>query len=183
MRSTRSVRVLAVLALSLGLLACGGGDDDDDGDGSGTTDAAVDGASSPDASPDAATLTGLGQACVPAMQGADCPASAPGCLSSQGAATGFCTKLCVQTVTFMTDAQNQPGPFTPDPATQDAMCTAIFTGAVGTAECSVPVNITPALPLQPNTNYTASFACGIACGAGNACPGSLTCNTQIMQCR
>ncbi len=117
------------------------------------------------------------------MMGADCPANANGCLSTQGASTGYCTKLCVASATFMTNAQSQPGPSTPLPSTQDAMCTAIFSGTTGTAACLVPVNVMPMPPLQPNTNYTAAFACGIRCGAGNTCPGSLTCNMQLMECR
>ena len=87
--------------------------------------------------------------------------------------------------TFMTHGANLPvrGPFTPSPAAQDKMCTAIYSATVGTGACNTPVKFMPATPLQPNTNYTVLMVCGITCGAGNACAGGLTCNTADMSCR
>ncbi len=176
MRSKFFVHVLAAVSLTLGACGGGGGDDDD-----GTAiDSSIDSPSA-DAGIDGSTaLTGLGQPCVAAMQGADCPANANGCLTFTANATmGVCTKVCVQSATFMTNAQNQPGPLTPDPAAQNAMCTAIYTGTVGTAVCAVPVNRTPTGALAPNTTYTVVVTCGIQCGTGNTCPGNLTCNTGL----
>ncbi len=179
----RSMRLAGVLFLSLaftGLAGCGGDDGDD---GGGQVDAPETDAPSVDAAIDAAPLMGLGQLCQPSMQGADCPQNAPGCLTfAAGATMGICTNICVQSATFMTNAQSQPGPLTPDPSTQNAVCTGIYTGSVGTAACSVPVNQQPAGALQPNTNYTVAVVCGIQCGAGNACPTGLTCNTQLNTC-
>jgi len=170
--------VLFVLLASFVLVACG-----DDG-----------GSTAPDAqifmdapAPDAPTaLVGLGQRCVPAMQGADCPANANGCLSFMpGATVGICTKLCVGPPpgTFTTNAQSQPGALNPAPATQNAMCPPIYTGTIGTAECNTLVNVMPAGALQPNTNYTFLAVCGIKCGAGNTCPAGLTCNAVAQACQ
>jgi hypothetical protein len=84
----------------------------------------------------------------------------------------------------MTDAQMVPGAFTPDPAAQDAMCAAAYTGTVGTGACTFPFDLMPQhIPLMANTTYTVKFGCGVQCGAGNTCPSGLTCVTQIMQCR
>jgi hypothetical protein len=179
MRSNRLVLSSILLFVGFAVPACGGGDD---GDGTGTIDAPIDSAGGGiDAAVDAAAgLMGLGQPCVVAMQGADCPTTANGCLSfAQGATMGICTKICVNSATFMTNAQSQPGPLTPDPATQNAMCTAIYTGTVGTAVCAVPVNRMPAGALGPNMTYTVAVTCGIQCGSGNACPSGLTCNAQL----
>lgn len=133
-------------------------------------------------------LTGLGQKCVVAMMGADCPMNAPGCLSyTQGATMGICTNLCVMDGTFMTDAQSQvvPASFNPNPTTRDSVCAGIYTGdAKGVPSCSALTARTPAGALMASTTYTFSMACEIACGTGNTCPGGLTCNTDpnIMAC-
>src|SRR5262245_28674825 len=99
MRLTRSA--LFVVLTTLALVACG-----DDGGSSGTPDAKV----FMDA-PTPAALMGLGQRCVAAMQGADCPASANGCLTfAAGATMGICTKACQPNTMFTTNAQSVPGP-------------------------------------------------------------------------
>ncbi|HWU87297.1 MAG TPA: hypothetical protein VN253_08480 [Kofleriaceae bacterium] len=125
-------------------------------------------------------LMGLGQAC---SQGtASCPANAPLCILDP-AGKGFCTKQCVMNSMFTTDAQGKPGAFNPSPSTQDAMCTPIYTGGIGTARCAAAYDLMPADPqLQPNKTYTIQWGCAIQCGAGNSCPAGLTCNTQVMLC-
>ena len=173
-------------ATTLSLAACGGGDDGGGGGGGDDAPDANDQVVVPDANEPVA-LMGLGQRCVPAMQNADCPATAPACLSAGAAATtGICSKVCVASSTFMTNGATPPvpGAFNPDPTTQNGQCTAIFTGTAGTAACNTPANLTPAHnPLMANTTYTVLFACGIQCGAGNTCPGDLTCNTASMSCQ
>jgi hypothetical protein len=174
MRSLCSI--MFVLLSSIALVACG-----DDGGSSGPDAKVFQDAPTPDAP---VGLTGLGKRCVVAMQGADCPMAAPGCLSfAAGATMGICTNVCQMNTTFTTNAQSVPGPLTPDPALQNGKCTAIYSATVGTAACDTPVNITPAPPFQPNTNYTTLMVCGITCGAGNTCAGGLTCNTADMSCR
>ncbi|MEO8703381.1 MAG: hypothetical protein ABI867_25260 [Kofleriaceae bacterium] len=173
MRIRPSMMFFAVVLFAV---ACGGGgrsgDDDDD-----DVDAAVDGSGG-------GTLTGLGQKCVVAMQGADCPANAPGCLSGPGAANGICTNVCVNSASFMTNAQAQIGTITPDPAASNGTCTGIFTGTVGTAACTTLVNIAPAdNPLVANKAYTALVVCDIICGAGGTCDTGLTCDTASMRCK
>ncbi len=180
-----SIILFSILAAStLTLAGCGGsGDGGDDTGGDDTADVDAN-TGMPDAM-ESTALMGLGQRCVPAMMGADCPASANGCLSAAGETTGICTKACVASATFMTNGATPPvpGPLTPDPSAQNGMCTAIFTGDVGTASCNTPVNLMPAHnPLMANTTYTVLVACGITCGAGNACPGDLTCDTTTMSC-
>jgi hypothetical protein len=164
------------------IVACGGG-------GSGKTpDAAV----QVDAAIDApASITGIGQPCVVAMQGADCPAGTDGCLSGGTATMGICTKLCVGPTppgTFKTDAQAAipippaAGAPAPDPATKNSVCSGAYTGTVGTSACDTFVNVMPAPPLVANTNYTFLAACTVTCGAGNTCPSPLTCNATDMSC-
>ena len=139
----------------------------------------IDAPSSHDAPP--AALMGLGQKCVPAMQGADCPTTANGCLVAPNAPMGFCTKLCLAQGTFMTNAQGAPGAPNPDPTAQSSMCTAIYTGSIGTATCDAFVNLMPMAtnPLHPNTSYTFAAACQITCGAGSTCPAGFTCSTAM----
>ena len=171
MRLTRP-SLLFVFVASLAVIACG-----DDG-GSTQPDAQQ----QMDAMP--GTLMGLGQKCVVAMAGADCPANAPGCLSfGGGAAMGICTPRCVNNGTMMTNAQSQIMTVTPDPfgPAQAGVCTAAFTGTVGTAACTNLIGgfMPPHNPLQANTQYTmVRFVCGIACAAGNTCPGGLTCTNN-----
>jgi hypothetical protein len=125
------------------------------------------------------TLTGLGQKCGTGMPA--CPANAPGCLTSGAGAVGFCSAICHAGAMFKTDAAKTPGMFT-DTTADNPKCAAIFTGTVGTAECTEIVNVKPAPPLVANTTYTFDAACGIVCGAGNTCPGGLTCDTTTMLC-
>jgi hypothetical protein len=169
MRSTRLV-LSFVLTASFALVACSGDD------GGGTTPDSAPADSAP------AALMGLGQKCVPSMNGADCPMNARGCLSFvMGATMGICTALCVQNGTMMTNAQVEITA-TPDPTmpAQKAACTAIFTGTIGDARCGNLIDgYLPAhRPLQANTAYTmVNWACGIACGANNTCAGGLRCDS------
>lgn len=176
MRFTRLTILFVVLA-SFTVVACG-----DDG-GSSAPDAKIFLDASVDGPP--AALTGLGQRCGMGLPA--CPANAPGCVTfTQGATMGICTDSCVDAGTFMTNAQGQPGVPTPNPVMQDGMCTPIYTGSIGVAQCNTLVNIMPAPQggvFQPNTSYTFVAVCGIACGAGNTCPGGLTCNTAAMRCQ
>ena len=174
---------LVGLSVSL-LVACGGGKDGDDDNNPATVDAPP---PLVDAPPPASEITGIGQVCNPAMMGADCPTTTSGCLSAQGGTKGICTKLCVGPTPlgkFKTDAMSIPDPATlnPNPMTKDSTCTGAYTGTVGSSACDQFVNITPAPPLMPNTNYTFMTACSVHCGTGNACPNPLTCNATTMTC-
>ena len=166
--------------LTLCVVGCGG----DDGGGVSVPDAAVKMDAAVDAPP--AGLTGLGQTCVVAMQGADCPTNAPGCLSyAQGATKGICTNLCVMNGSFMTDAQAMPvaASFNPNPTTKDATCVALYTGgAQGTPTCSALTRRVPTGNLAANTTYMFDMACEVSCGTGNTCPAGLTCDTNFMSC-
>ena len=167
MRSTRLSSLLFVLVASSAAVACGGGGGDDGGN---NPDAAP-----ADAAPDAApALTGLGQRCGQGLPA--CPAGFNGCLVQNQGAVGICSKTCVASLMFTTNANNPPGIMTinPVPTSQNAACQAVYTGTVGTGTCEALLNIMPAPPLQPNTNYTAAAACVVKAGAGNACPQGLT---------
>lgn len=160
------------VSMFLAVAACG-----DDGGSAGVDGGGV------DAAPDGpAALTGLGQKCVVAMQGADCPQTAPGCLSYvQGATMGVCTNICVKDGTFMTNNATPVGiaSFNPDPSTKNGDCAALYTGgSSGVPTCSALTARTPTGALVANTTYTFSMACEISCGAGNTCPAGLTCNTD-----
>ncbi|MDQ3367942.1 MAG: hypothetical protein M3680_21160 [Myxococcota bacterium] len=173
----RTLGLLVILA-SFAVTGCS-----DDGGSTPTPDAAI----VVDASPDApAALAGLGQTCVLSMMGADCPTNAPGCLGPfvMGGTVGICTNVCVSDGTFRTNAQSVPENVMPsDLTSQNAMCAGIYTGgASGTAACNIIFGRMPTGALMANTNYTFQMACGIACGTGNTCPSSLTCNTTSMRC-
>ena len=134
MRSCRLSKLYIVIACVAAAAAFGCGGDDDDGGGGGGVDASVSIDAPAQLDAPNAELTGLGQSCDPAMQGADCPAEANGCLTfGQGATAGICTKLCLQTGSFTTDAQSQPGPFDPDPATMNSVCTRSLTHVASSA--------------------------------------------------
>lgn len=170
MRLTRLSAFSFALA-ALALTACG----DDGGstrpDAKIFLDAPIDGP---------AALTGLGQRC---SASADCPASAPSCLT--GGAFGYCTKACVNQASLMTDAQSMivEASVTPPFAQwDDSICEAVYTGTAGSGSCEVIANLTPAPPLAPNTTYSFLVACGIACGANNECPTGFTCDTQFGSC-
>jgi hypothetical protein len=141
----------------------------------------ADAMTTPDAPP--AALMGLGQPCDPAAMPGTCPANF-GCLSSAGAAKGFCTTACEPNGTFMTDVNSVP---TPDPfialAAKDPACVAAYSGGPsGVAKCDVIVNLDPVPPLKPSTNYKFLGVCGIDCGPGNTCPGGLTCDAMSQVC-
>lgn len=181
MRLTRSTVLFLMLAASA-VVACGGNGGSTSPDAKVFMDAPM-----PDA-PGGGELTGLGKKCVPAMQGADCPQGTDGCLTfGAGATMGMCTKLCVGPTpagTFMTNAQAQIGTINPDPATRNSICSAAYTGTIGTSICGSLVNVMPAdNPLQANKNYTFLAACTIQCGAGNTCPTGYTCNAAAMRCQ
>jgi hypothetical protein len=162
--------VLAAGASTL-TLACGG--DDDSG---GMPDARVFLDAAPDAPP--AGLSGLGQSC---SQENPCPTNAPVCiqlgLPGGGTTNAFCTAICLENGTGMTNAQGQFAAGSITPAPNDAPCAAAFTGTVGTPACAVITSTTPMHnPLMANTQYTQIAAgCAIVCGAGNACPNGTTC--------
>jgi hypothetical protein len=152
---------------SASLVACG----DDGGGGTPTPDAPI---VVVDAAPDAPpALVGLG---VPCSQENPCMnQDAPLCLLVSPT-QGYCTKQCVMDGTFRTNQQGQPGNFNPNPTTQDAMCTPIYTGTVGQAQCAAPYNLRPAhQELMPNTNYTIDWACTITC-PDMQCPSGFACN-------
>jgi hypothetical protein len=125
-------------------------------------------------------LTGLGQACVPAMEGRDCPANTPACLSGQGDTLGICTNLCINNGTFMTNAESQPTNIQPaDFSTGNPTCEAIYTGGPsGIPSCSAIANVMPTGAFTPNTNYTFIVACQVECGTGDSCPAGLTCEVS-----
>jgi hypothetical protein len=172
----RSQLFVLVAAFAIG---CGGGGSSDKPDAPKPIDAA------PDAP---AMLTNLGKPCVLAMNGADCTGTANGCLGPfvMGGTMGFCTAVCVNNGTFMTNNANPPQPTNIQPAdltAQNAQCVGLYQGpAIGTPSCTpgsggILFNRMPTGALQPNTNYTYQVACGIGCGTGGACPAPLTCNT------
>lgn len=153
--------------------ACGGSDGDDP--------------------PDTGELVGLGQLCVVAMNGADCPENASGCLAVTEQ-MGICSPLCVTGGTFMTNATGGVigGSVMPNPADaeQVAICMSAFTGSIGTPRCTAIIRqgLEPPFPdtgrLDPDTTYTmASIACTIGCANDGACPGELRCNTALQQCQ
>lgn len=172
---------LSVTILSALVVGCGGGKG---GGGGGDDDVVIDAPDVPPPPDAPAALSGLGQVCQVAMQGADCPTTAPGCLQFDAAATtGICTNVCQMANSFMTDAQSQPKNL-PSGMANDGVCAGIYTGGTeGVPKCDIIVNLNPAdNPLKPNKTYTFDYVCGIDCGAGNTCPGGLTCDTTQMTC-
>ena len=124
-------------------------------------------------------LLGLGQACVLAMQGNDCPSQAMGCLGYPGNTTmGFCSPLCVTGGTMVSSAQGDLA-ITPDPeaAGPTATCTSAFVGRVGQVACTGVVLWSPQdAVLVPGKTYTdVGVACEIFCSADKKCPGALRC--------
>ncbi len=130
----------------------------------------------------AAAITGLGQACGTGKPA--CPTSAPQCLSTSSTAPGFCSLECHAAATVMTDASGNFGNPNTTPA-DTAKCTAIYSATPGTADCDVPVNLspTPTNPPQKSTTFTFDAYCGIDCGTGNTCPTGFTCDTAAMVCQ
>ena len=155
-----------LIGVCVALFACGGGSG---------------GSPPPDAPPDApAAVTGIGQACVPAMDGADCPAQAMGCLQySANATIGICTPLCVESGTMTVDATGNLT-VTPDPlgAGPSGICSTAYTAGIGESACTAVVGWSPADdPLVAGKTYSGvAVACEIYCSADNKCPGALTCN-------
>jgi len=162
MRSFKSVRVLAALALSFGLVACGGGDDD----GNNTViDAPASAIDAPAAAIDAPpATTGIGQACTGAGQG-NCAAGFT-CLTLQGGTGGWCSKTCTP------PTQQMP----------NDSCPTGYTGP-GIAACFLAVT--------PQGGGTAVNYCGVVCsdaaggqdycpGCTGTCPGALACTAPLM---
>lgn len=169
--------LLAVVALTFGLVGCGGsGSDDDDQQ---QIDAPGGGIDAPNQNIDAPMATGgLGQICNDQMA---CPSSAMLCLRfSAQAANGFCSLVCASGQMNMPNAQGQ---FPRPPATNDATCAAQFSGTVGTPICGVVLSNTLQPPVPSgqmpnmNTTYTYDAACIVTCGTGNTCPTGLTCQS------
>ncbi|MGE0867057.1 MAG: hypothetical protein AB7P03_00740 [Kofleriaceae bacterium] len=166
---------LCYFGLAVALAACGSSGGGGGGGGGGGDD--------DDETPDApkvaivdapAGIVGLGQKC---NQANPCMGDTPVCLTFKEGSDGICSKTCVESASFMTDGMAIPGPFTPNPTTQNGACQAVFSGSVGAAVCGVPHSLMPNETLKPNKPYTVAFACGISCGAGDACPTGLTCNS------
>lgn len=171
-------RLVAAFALVLGFVACGGGGGDDGDDDGTTIDAPTSNIDAPGGNVDAPAAGALGQICNTTMT---CPSSAMLCLRfSASAANGYCSLVCAPGQMNMPNAQGQ---FPRPPTTTDAACVAQFSGTVGTPICGVVLSNTlqPPVPQgqQPNpqTTYTYDAACIITCGAGNACPTGLTCQS------
>lgn len=130
-----------------------------------------------------AGLKGLGQLC--GLNNPECPTEAPRCLvmGSGSSLTGVCSKLCVESGTFDTDAQSQPDNISPALSTGNDTCAALYTGTVGNSECRATLDVIPAdEPLKPNAQYTFKAGCVIRCGALNACPGNLKCDPELKYC-
>jgi hypothetical protein len=165
----RILKLAAAFAMTTGLVACSG----DDG-GISTVDAAR-----IDAGMDALNLTGLGQLC---NDNSPCPQNAPICLTFSDTATnGYCTPLCQDDWTAMSNAQGQiPREMLQLPASATQTCVDAFSGTPGTPACGLAVDIRPAPPIQPNMMYTIDYTCGISCGAGNTCPNGLVANTSLI---
>jgi hypothetical protein len=131
-------------------------------------------------------LMGLGQKCGMGLPA--CPANAPDCiglaLGNGMNSTQFCTPACDMNATAKTNATGQfpANGFTPPPS--NMACSSAFTGTAGTPLCGVLLAYTPMdTPPKPNKTYTGiSLGCVVACGMGNACPTSMTCNTTVMLC-
>jgi hypothetical protein len=88
---------------------------------------------------------------------------------------------------MMTDAMAKITTITPDPAGAGptGLCTAAFSGTVGTAVCATIISgYMPAdNPLQANKTYTmVSMACVVACSSTGACPGALMPNGTGAAC-
>lgn len=166
---------------SFAFLACACGGDDDGGGGGMPVDAAV----TIDAPETPSPITsGLGKSCTSAQ---DCAnnGTATGCLAAPNM-PGFCTQVCVNSGSFMTDnnAQIVPTSIIPPENTWDnASCAASYSGTVGAGVCGFIFGINPAdQPLMKNKTYTFQVACAIACGPANECPSGFTCNTDLGIC-
>ncbi len=164
------------MVLGASLVACG-----DDGGKGGGVDAAK-GIDAPMIDAPPAALTGLGQKCVAAMAGADCPADAPVCTGFTGTTT-YCTPRCVTAGTATGAANNQFTGITPAPS--DAACTAAFHATVGMPKCvGILNNFMPAdNPIVAGKAYTnINMTCAVLCGTGNTCPTGMTMNTSLGAC-
>jgi len=163
----RHRRLLLRICTVAVLVACKH-DDDKPPDAKVTLDAA--------APVDAPAISGLGQKCASSTE---CPANAPSCISyklSTGPSPKYCTPLCLQGATMMTDAQGNLSTPTPPPDT--AKCIAAYSGGAGASvACVVPIAWTPMdNPFKASTTYTnLSMGCVILCGTGNACPSGTSC--------
>lgn len=103
-----SIRLLAAIALTFGLAACGGDDDGDGGDNN-PIDAAIDSANNIDASPDAPPASNaLGQTCDFAAP--QCPTGNV-CTGLQGVGsttTGYCSPMCMNMNAICTTGYTGP---------------------------------------------------------------------------
>lgn len=183
---------LYAVSFAMILAACGGGDDGKTVNLADASTTKKDGNTNPvdgnttTVDGPAAGLTGLGQECD---QTHACPSAAMSCLSSQGAAKGFCSLECHAAATFMTDANGNPTDQNLGTTAADAStCNAQYTGgSAGVAACDVILNLNPAITSAPakNTKYTYDAYCGVDCGgtmAAPTCPTGLTCNTMYGSC-
>lgn len=165
----RILKLAAALAMTTGLVACSG----DDG-GISTVDAAR-----IDAGMDALNLNGLGQLC---NDNSPCPSNAMICLTFSDTATnGYCTPLCHDDLMVRSDANGQiPREMLQLPPAATQMCVDAFSGSTGRPVCGLSVDIRPAPPIQPNTDYTIDYTCAVVCGTGNTCPNGLVANTTLI---
>jgi hypothetical protein len=174
----RIIRALPLVVAALGFVACGSSSTKKNPDAAGSGSGIDAANNTPDAPP--AGLQGLGQKCTTP---ADCPTSAPECITLKQNGTHYCTPHCLDNGTGTTNGSGQfvgsgTGALTPLP--DDTKCTAVYTGGTaGSAFCEVILAVTPAdNPLKANTKYTGVvFGCAIECGTGNTCPTGTTCDT------
>ena len=159
------------------LAACG-----DDGGKGGGADAPKQ-IDAPAATPDApgGTITGLGQKCVPAMMGADCPAEAPVCAGFTGTPT-YCTPRCVNAGTATGAANNQFTGIMPAPS--NAICMGAYHATIGMPQCAgILNNYMPAdNPVVVGKAYTnINMTCAVLC-SNNACPPGMAVNNSLGVC-
>lgn len=177
------MRTFTLLFAALTIAACGGSDSKTADAKPATIDANGSTPDAPGGTPDApgAGLTGLGQKCTPGQTG-ECPSNASECVALSQSGPGWCTPLCLEGATAMTNAQGQFASTTPAP--DNSKCAAAFSGSVGQPACGIVMSWTPAdNPTKPNTTYTGvSMGCAVVCGNGNACPSGMSAMTVGQSC-
>jgi hypothetical protein len=157
-----AIGTLALLALP----ACSSDSDGDEPDAGAT----IDGGATPDA-PDE-TLTGIGQRCTSPAECTDPPAV--GCL---GAPANYCTFECATNITVMSDAMGNILLSQIPDASHEA-CFNAYMGSQGASICGILTSVSPAPPIQPNTEYMVSAACAVVCDQQNQCPAGYTCQAD-----